>query len=131
MPRQKLTPFGIALRKIRLDAGLTLKDMALAAGVYPSYLSALEFGVRKVPDWLLPCLANKYGWSDEVLSSLKDAKDKSQPEIKVDLSGLSLLHKEVALLFSRALPSLSEEELQELIALLKSFEKRHEGEKTP
>jgi transcriptional regulator with XRE-family HTH domain len=44
-----LTEFGQYLRKIRIDCGDLLKDMADKLGVTSSYLSAVETGKRNVP----------------------------------------------------------------------------------
>lgn len=40
----KLTPFGLYVRKLRLDLGLTLKAMADTLGVSSAYLSSIELG---------------------------------------------------------------------------------------
>ena len=47
-----MTPFGKICRKIRIDKGELLRDMANKLGVTPAYLSAVELSKRKVPkDW--------------------------------------------------------------------------------
>ena len=44
---------GIALRALRLSAGMTLAEVAEAAGVAPSYLSRAENGlVTPSPSWV-------------------------------------------------------------------------------
>ena len=48
-----MTPFGAKLRELREQRGLTLMDMAKAAGVSSAYLSALEHGKRGRPSWHL------------------------------------------------------------------------------
>ena len=45
-----LTDLGRLLRKIRIDHGEILKDMANRFGVTASYLSAVENGKRAVPE---------------------------------------------------------------------------------
>lgn len=42
------THFGIALREVRLDAGLSQEELAFRAGVHTNYVSLLERG-RKSP----------------------------------------------------------------------------------
>ena len=44
-----MTPFGEAVRKLRLRKGVSQKDMAAALNVTPAYLSALEHGKRGTP----------------------------------------------------------------------------------
>lgn len=45
----KLTEFGKFLRKLRIDNGELLKDMAIKLNVTPSFLSMVETGKRSVP----------------------------------------------------------------------------------
>lgn len=47
-----LTDFGVAVRKARLDAKMTLNSMATELGVSPAFLSSLEVGRKKIPtEW--------------------------------------------------------------------------------
>lgn len=46
----KLTPFGLCVRKLRLEANCRLKDMAEALGCSSAYLSAIEVGKRPVTE---------------------------------------------------------------------------------
>jgi len=53
MPTMNLTEFGGAVRKARIDARVTLKDMAEELEVTPAFLSGLEVGRKKVPaEWV-------------------------------------------------------------------------------
>lgn len=45
-----INEFGRAVRHARLDAGVTLKQMAEALGSSASYLSAMETGKKAVPE---------------------------------------------------------------------------------
>ena len=44
-----ITPIGKFLRKLRIDTGEILKDMAEKLHVSPSFLSAVENGKKKMP----------------------------------------------------------------------------------
>lgn len=44
----KLTPFGEAVRVMRLKHGLSLKFMAEAMGISSAYLSSIEFGEKRL-----------------------------------------------------------------------------------
>lgn len=46
----KLTPFGRAVRSLRMDYDIPMKDMAAAMGISPSYLSSIEYGEKKLAD---------------------------------------------------------------------------------
>ena len=45
----KLTELGKFLRKLRIDNGELLKDMAIKLNVTPSFLSMVETGRRNIP----------------------------------------------------------------------------------
>ena len=45
----KLTEFGKFSRKLRIDNGELLKDMAIKLNVTPSFLSMVETGRRSIP----------------------------------------------------------------------------------
>lgn len=70
-----LTPFGRALRQIRIDRGLLLYDMAedLHIGVVP--LSRIETGKDPVPDGFVDLVRTTYGVSDEELKRLEATRD--------------------------------------------------------
>lgn len=44
----KLTPFGEAVRVVRLKHGLSLKAMAEAMGISSAHLSSMEFGEKRL-----------------------------------------------------------------------------------
>jgi transcriptional regulator with XRE-family HTH domain len=68
-----LTEFGKKIRKIRLDRGLLLKDMANALSYSSSYISAIETGKREVPEDMIACLSKKYKLSANEISELTKA----------------------------------------------------------
>jgi len=81
-----LTPFGKFCRKLRIDKGELLKDMADKLGVTPSYLSAVERGKRNIPkDWFEK-ISNIYLLNQSQRDTLFDVIQKSNITLKVDLS---------------------------------------------
>lgn len=48
----KLTEFGKFLRKLRIDNGELLKDMAIKLNTTPAFLSMVETGRRSIPEKL-------------------------------------------------------------------------------
>lgn len=99
----KLTPFGLCVRKIRLELGLTLKGMAESVAVSSAYLSAVELGEKT--------LTAKLG--DQVVNYLKDkiATDKleevraacSQSLNMVPVSNLNVDERGLVAAFARRL----------------------------
>jgi len=81
-----LTPFGKALRKLRIDRDLLLKDMADGVSMTSAYLSAVEAGRKPVPRTLIPQLRNRFNFSQEQESELKEAADMSASSAQIHFS---------------------------------------------
>ena len=47
-PEEVLAAFGRAVRKVRLERGLTQEGLAEAAGIHPRYVSDVERGKRNI-----------------------------------------------------------------------------------
>lgn len=47
-PEEVLAAFGRAVRKLRLERGLTQEGLAEAAGIHPRYVSDVERGQRNI-----------------------------------------------------------------------------------
>lgn len=83
-----MTPFGSAVRKLRMERRITQKDMARGLGVSPAYLSALEHGKRGTPSFdFLQRVAGFFNiiWDDA--DSLFRVARLSDPKIVLDTSG--------------------------------------------
>ncbi|MEW9124114.1 MAG: helix-turn-helix transcriptional regulator, partial [Thermotaleaceae bacterium] len=88
-----LTLFGKFCRKLRIDNGELLKDMATTLGVTSSYLSAVENGKRNVPqDWVKK-ITDLYSLSPEESNELDQAVQSSQNVIKIDFEDFSIEDK--------------------------------------
>ncbi|ENZ77831.1 MULTISPECIES: helix-turn-helix domain-containing protein [Ralstonia] len=115
-----LTPFGKAVRKARLDAEVTLSDMAAALDVTSAFLSALETGRKKIPPQLaerVEAYFDKQGVHTEKLQPLADVSNKS-----VSLDGLSPQHQMMVAGFARASwDQLDSKDLDNLTQLLKKI----------
>jgi transcriptional regulator with XRE-family HTH domain len=85
-----LTPFGEAVRKLRLRKGVSQKQMAAALNVTPAYLSALEHGKRGLPTFdLLQRIAGYFNIIWDEAEELFLLARFSDPRVVVDTSGLS------------------------------------------
>lgn len=84
------TPFGIKLRALRRQRGVTLRHLADALGVSQAYLSALETGRRPRPT---PARVDQicayFGIIWDEAEALKDLARLSQPKVTIDTTGLS------------------------------------------
>lgn len=116
-----MTPFGEKLRKLRAKRGVTLKEMAGALGVTPTYLSALEHGKRGRPTWFLVQRTIAYFnviWDEA--EELQRLAEMSDPRIVVDTAGLDPRATELANLVAAKINGLSTKSLEELIQKLRS-----------
>lgn len=78
-----LNPFGKALRKLRIDRGWLLKDMAEGIGVATSFLSGIETGRKAIPAGCAEKIADWAGLAGVARSDLIRAADQSRREYTV------------------------------------------------
>jgi HTH-type transcriptional regulator, competence development regulator len=78
-----LNPFGKALRKLRIDRGWLLKDMAGGIGVATSFLSGIETGRKAIPPGMVEKIAGWAKLNHEETVNLMHAANTSQREFKI------------------------------------------------
>jgi transcriptional regulator with XRE-family HTH domain len=66
-----LTPFGERMRELRLSRNVTLRKLAAALGVDPSFLSGIEHGRRSAPDSILSKIASFFKLDASGISDLR------------------------------------------------------------
>lgn len=114
-----LTPFGRFLRKLRIDRGEIMKDMADKLQVTASFLSAVEVGKKSAPDSWVPSLGRLYDLGD--LCSLQHLVDLSKPEFKVEVPRDSDdLRRETALMFARKVGAMDHDSLTKILNVMLS-----------
>jgi transcriptional regulator with XRE-family HTH domain len=118
--KMRLTPFGKQARKYRIDADITLSDMAEALKVKPSYLSAVETGRKPLSDELVR-KAVAYFKSIKInaddLFALADRTRKA-----LSLENLEEDEREEVAAFARRLPDLSRSRRREVILKLRELQ---------
>lgn len=117
-----VTEFGKFLRKIRIDCGEILKDMAEKLNVSAAYLSAVEMGKRNIPEHWVNKIAEFYNLSDEEKIYLKNAADNSAKSITLNFENVGKLQKETAILFAREFENIDKETLDKIKKILKNTE---------
>ncbi len=116
-----MTPFGVRLRQIRTERGITLKQMAESLGVSPAYLSALEHGRRGRPAHPMVvalCAQLNIIW-DEADELIRLAR-LSHPRVTVDTAGLAPQATELANLLAERIRKLSPAEIERMLTVLKT-----------
>lgn len=112
-----ITEFGKAVRKARIDAGVTLVAMAEELRTTTSFLSAMEMGRKKIPtDWVKAI--EQYFYNRQVsvrLGELADVANKTVP-----IEGLSPAQQMLVAGFARVNLDASEiENFTKLLAIKK------------
>lgn len=119
----KLTEFGKVVRKARLDAEISLLQMANELDVSSAYLSGMETGRKKITaDWLNK-IKDYFAAHDIAVPNLAEAADVSNKS--VSLEGLNPAHQMLIAGFART--SLSPEEMENLKALLAAANAKKEN----
>lgn len=116
-----MTPFGRRLRELREARGVTLKAMAAALRVTPSYLSALEHGRRGPPTWMMVQRVITFFniiWDEA--EELQQLAALSHPRVTVDTAGLEPEATELANRLARDIRSLEPQDLRDLLTVLAS-----------
>ena len=106
-----LTAFGKELRKLRIDRGELIIDMARKLGKSASYISSIETGKRTVPEDMIDLVVKNYGLNTADRKRLMDAKDASLKEVRVNLDGLDPNRRDLAFILARKLDSFEDEEI--------------------
>jgi len=85
-----VTPFGVRVRALRADRGVTLKDLAASLQISAAYLSALEHGKRGSPSAGLVHQVNEYfGLIWDEADDLSRLARLSNPRVTVNTAGLT------------------------------------------
>jgi len=113
-----LTEFGKFVRKLRIDNGVVLGDMAKIIGVSSSYLSSVENGKKNITEQLLEKIAEYFSLNKSQLTELKQSADNSPISVKLDLKNASSDDRMLASAFARQVSDLSANQKSDIFAIL-------------
>lgn len=113
-----LTYIGKFLRKLRIDNGEILKDMAEKLGVSSAFLSAVENGKKKMPDSWPKKLKDIYSFSKEQEEELQKAIIDTNDMVEIHLQDASASNRNLAISFAREFPSLDDETSEKILDML-------------
>jgi transcriptional regulator with XRE-family HTH domain len=111
-----LTPFGIAIRKLRLDKAMRLLDLARLLSISPAFLSAIETGRKPIPDDFVRTVAKVMELSTDELATLRKAADRTRKHIKIER--LPEDQRELVAAFARRLDKVPPDLMAELKKLV-------------
>lgn len=109
------TPFGKALRKLRIERDETMMEMAANLVCSPSFLSSIETGRKPVPAGFITKLATVYGLSEAFQQELQRYVEENAKVYRItpDAEDQALVAA-----FARRLDMLSDNEKQEIFNIL-------------
>lgn len=114
-----ITPLGRALRLLRMERNMMLKEMADGLKVSSAFLSAIETGKKPVPPDFLPRVSAWLKLDDDEVSTLRRALDQSVKEVKLKLpDGMEDADRETASILARQFSSLTSDDFVELREIL-------------
>jgi transcriptional regulator with XRE-family HTH domain len=109
-----LTPFGKAVRKLRVEKDLRLFDLARLISRSTAFLSAVETGRKPIPDGFVVEIARALDLSAKEIRELDASKNKTRKEVRVEK--LSADNRELVAVLARRLDlnEIPEATIQEL-----------------
>ncbi|MDC6293963.1 helix-turn-helix domain-containing protein [Ralstonia pseudosolanacearum] len=111
-----LTPFGKEIRKLRIEQGETMMEMAQKLGKSPSFLSSIETGRKSVPEGLVEQMASVYSLSQQLRSALATAAAASANVFRI--APRTSKDQELVAAFARKIDSLSEDQRKQMFKIL-------------
>ena len=106
---------GIFCRKLRLERGELLYDMAQTLGVSSAFLSKVENGKKKPPEQWKQIIASEYNLSGDSLEEFEECFFDAVNADSIDISGYNESDKELMLSFARKFDSLDKALIQRIV----------------
>lgn len=120
----KTTEFGKIVRKARVEAEISLLQMANELQVSSAFLSGMETGRKKITEEWVSKIENLFSKRGIYLSDLAVAADVSNQSVSLD--GLNPTHQMLIAGFART--SLSSQEMENLKTLLAAANAKKENQ---
>lgn len=109
-----LTKLGIFLRKLRLDNGEILKDMANKLDVSASFLSAVENGKKRIPQKWYEEIPKLYSLKENEEIEFRKSIAETEDVVEINLQNLSSTKREFAFSLARKLETITEEDITKM-----------------
>ncbi len=113
-----ITSVGKFLRKLRIDSGEVLRDMANNLGVSSAFLSAVENGKKKFPEAWNEKLTEIYKLTPNQVEEMKEAIIESTSIIKLNIENASQKNRDLAVKFARNFDSIDDETRDKIFNIL-------------
>lgn len=107
--------FGIFCRKLRLERGELLYDMAQKLGVSSAFLSKVENGKKKPPVQWKQKIISEYSLSGDALEEFEECFFDAINFDSIDISGYKESDKELMLSFARKFDSIDKALIRRIV----------------
>lgn len=118
-----ITSLGRFLRKLRIDQGEILKDMADKLGVSVSFLSAVENGKKRMPSTWNTKLCELYQLIPEQKQAFTTAIAETEESLEMDFYGVAAGKRELAVSFARKFSDFDEGQIEAIKRILQGDNK--------
>lgn len=113
-----ITSLGRFLRKLRIDQGEILKDMADKLQVSVSFLSAVENGKKKMPSPWNTKICELYQLTPEQRRAFTTAIAETEESLEMNFYGVAAGKRELAVSFARKFSDFDEEQMAAIKKIL-------------
>ncbi len=121
-----LTSLGRFLRKLRIDRGEILKDMADKLEVSSSFLSAVENGKKRMPSAWNNEIVKLYQLNPDDQITFTKAIAETEESVEMNFSQASCQNREVAISFARKFIDFDDEQVEEIKKILQKGKEQNE-----
>jgi transcriptional regulator with XRE-family HTH domain len=112
------TQFGKELKKLRIDLGITLMEMAKKIDVSAAFLSALETGRKRIPDGTLDVLAARFPEIAKERGKFEVLINQARREVTLPLPDASFEDAKLATALARRFSTMSAEDKERIRNLI-------------
>ena len=116
--RKDYTRFGEELRVLRTRRHQNQQEMADVLGVTKNFLSMVEKGKKPIPENWIDILTDYYHLKEYPRQILIDAAEASKIRIKLDLKGVPLYKRDVAVTFEKCFDQIDEDAAESIMKIL-------------
>ena len=116
--RKDYTRFGEELRILRTRRHQNQQEMADVLGVSENFLSMVEKGKKPIPEKWIDILTDYYHLKEYPRQILIDAAEASKVKIKIDLKGVPLYKRDLAVSFEKCFDLINENAAQSIMSIL-------------
>lgn len=113
------TDLGKYLRKMRIDYGENISDMATKLAVSSAFISSVETGKRKIPSSMVTKICDLYKMSEKQKKAFFNAVASSSDKVDIPFKSDAVDRNSIAVSFATAFKDLDDNQLEEIKRILK------------